>query len=780
MRTLNVFVASPGGLESERAAVSEIAERLNGSVGLNLGVSLLVLRWENSIGRAGRAQAQLNALVDKADIVIGLVHRTWGTPTGDGHDSGFKEEYDRALLRWKKSEVPQISLFFREIDEASKRDPGEQLAKVLDFKREIEASYQAFYNSFKDDSDFKLKVMQLLVEELHRASGLAGASEEEGKAAGGPSEVAQNEPTQLGVVLSDFAAVVEGRASTRPLDRDRLQLFAEAFSEDDGFIGSHLANRLFRRRESLALRPREVEYWLRSFVADCSRGVADPTRTVPLATLHERFEPFTAALEAALPELISDSEATVRTGVIQLIRQLEIRPNNLWPRASARPANRTKVADLWRPLFEVSPAVLAGYLLAVSGPGDALFFRNLEEVAPDSSKVVVHGVAQILERNPSAEGLAAVLPELLEEPQVIARFPETGPIASLASNTIERLVRSSRLSLTWKERATLELVAREAISDDFVNAILAAQSPFGTSWARAASRALFDRKLEPGLTSRLVALLTAHPERSVSRRTIARIAVANQLDVEAADEIVRTSDPEARVTTDQVDLALRSDAEKVKHLALARSILTSTWTPAQNWIDFLASAPVVEQKTLDFVGEEYRRSAAEYLASRPAVNIERSDRQLALEEYRRDSTLRIYDPSGFLRIAEDADLDQLIRESRYEIDMSRAAYLALALEKATVVHLRRLLLDESSEVVVAVLAELDRRDRRPSIAQLKALAYDPRPEVRVAATRMVATHLTAAQLRAWLVSYPEVQGTYYYNVVCVLDWLCNGLPLNDF
>jgi len=301
----------------------------------------------------------LNALVDSADIFIGLVHRTWGTPTGDGHDSGFKEEYDRALARWKKSSSPQISLFFKEVDEASKRDPGEQLAKALAFKKDVEDSYQGFYNSFKSDADFQVKVMQFLVEELHTASGITRERGDEGKAEGGPPETAPTEPTQLGEVLTDFANVVEGRPAAKPLDRDRLRIFAGAFSSDEELIGAHLANRLFRRRTSLALRPREVQFWLRSFVADCSRGVDDPQRRIPLVTLQEQFEPFVPALEDAIPQLVADSNTNVRAGALQLLRELGLRPTHLWPRANAKPAVRIKAAQAWAQIFDASAVVLA-------------------------------------------------------------------------------------------------------------------------------------------------------------------------------------------------------------------------------------------------------------------------------------------------------------------------------------------------------------------------------------------------------------------------------------
>jgi hypothetical protein len=400
-------------------------------------------------------------------------------------------------------------------------------------------------------------------------------------------------------------------------------------------------------------------------------------------------------------------------------------------------------------------------------------------VAPEASKSLLKSIADIFARHPSAEGLASTAPGLLESSKVISRFAGGSPISSIADSTLERLVQSSRLSIGWKESATIELVNRAAITDDFVSAILRDQSPIGTSWARAAARGLLDRPLTPGLSSRLVTLLTAHPEKGVVRRALARVAVANQLEIDAVDRSVETDDPDARVTTDQVDLAFRADREKTKHLALARSIVASKWAPANNWVEFLATAPEVAQSTLTFVREEYVRAAAEYLAARPLEELNRSDRQLALAVYRKDSTLRLYDPSGFLRIAEDKDLDQLIRESRYEFDLSTRSYLSLAMQKATLTRLSRLLESESSEVVIAALSELARRGRPPSRARLMAMSYDPRGDIRIAAIRMTVANLSNEEVLSLLRKYPDVDGPYYYNVVCILDWLGNGYELAE-
>lgn len=149
VRNLGVFLASPGGLDAERDAVEAVASVMNSEIALAHRVVITVRRWEQMIGTAGNPQSQINPRVDDCDIFIGIVYRRWGTSTGNGFDSGFGEEFARALDRWERTGEPRIALFFKEIDGDSLRDPGEQLKKVLEFRNSIEESHAAFFNLFR-------------------------------------------------------------------------------------------------------------------------------------------------------------------------------------------------------------------------------------------------------------------------------------------------------------------------------------------------------------------------------------------------------------------------------------------------------------------------------------------------------------------------------------------------------------------------------------------------------------------------------------------------------
>ena len=106
--TYYVFLASPGDLTKERKIVGSVINRVNRAF-LKQGVRLDLLVWENLAPGAGRAQEQINELVDQCDLFVGILNRRWGTPTGT-HSSGFEEEFRRAQERFGSSGSPQIWL----------------------------------------------------------------------------------------------------------------------------------------------------------------------------------------------------------------------------------------------------------------------------------------------------------------------------------------------------------------------------------------------------------------------------------------------------------------------------------------------------------------------------------------------------------------------------------------------------------------------------------------------------------------------------------------------
>jgi hypothetical protein len=206
--SLRLFVASPGGLENERAAVRAIADELNAAL-RGQGWQIIILGWEERGPTGGRAQADINADVRSCDVFLGILHDRWGRPTGE-HRSGFEEEWTLALDRHKASGRPDLWLYFKQLaDQAAERvERDEQLAAVLGFRKRVEDGELAFHKPFTDAEEFEALLRVRLLIEVFERTGLTR--------------------TDLGVVPIDWAAAyAQEPTDLVPDGRSRLHLADE-------------------------------------------------------------------------------------------------------------------------------------------------------------------------------------------------------------------------------------------------------------------------------------------------------------------------------------------------------------------------------------------------------------------------------------------------------------------------------------------------------------------------------------------------------------------------
>jgi hypothetical protein len=172
IRNLRLFLASPGGVETERKAVRRLAEELSVPFRRH-GWQIEVLGWEDRGPASGRAQARINADVDRCDIFLGIVWDRWGTPTGE-HSSGFAEEWDRARKRWEGEGSPELWLCFKSVDEKRfEVEDAAQLAQVVQFRESIESEEVAFYKPFRSPAELQLAIRRELISELLNRAGVA-------------------------------------------------------------------------------------------------------------------------------------------------------------------------------------------------------------------------------------------------------------------------------------------------------------------------------------------------------------------------------------------------------------------------------------------------------------------------------------------------------------------------------------------------------------------------------------------------------------------------------
>ena len=270
-KVLRVFLASPSDLEAERKATKEIVERFNHTI-REIGWAVELLGWEDLLPGYGRPQAQINEDVDACDLFLGVLWRRWGSPSGK-FQSGFEEEFERAVVRRRKSESPEIWIYFKRVDRTS--DPGDQLRQVLAFRKKLEQERELLFQQFDDTSEWVAVCQDALfryvlkrvfpegITEIQSTASTTAPSRPDGAMQTRLSDTEQGLPEQLRrvfVAIGD-AAKEPGSAQFNTqllalgdVDLVRLHLLGaslmyEGVSQD--ILSNHAANLVFRHREAL-------------------------------------------------------------------------------------------------------------------------------------------------------------------------------------------------------------------------------------------------------------------------------------------------------------------------------------------------------------------------------------------------------------------------------------------------------------------------------------------------------------------------------------------------
>lgn len=225
IKALLVFIASPGGLDDERAAIrSEISE-FNEERLEDTGRVYIAKGWEDVAGQLGRAQSAINPLIETCDYLIMMLADRWGTPPGGPatHTSGTQEEFRLAQQLVASTDAPMkdVLLLFKGLPEDRLRDPGPQLQQVLDFKKEREKEHDVYYKTFDSLEDLRREVRRAL-QRWTQHGGRAG----EDAATLAPSSVSADEVVlALPEGATDVAALL---ASARAYEDHGLITQAEA------------------------------------------------------------------------------------------------------------------------------------------------------------------------------------------------------------------------------------------------------------------------------------------------------------------------------------------------------------------------------------------------------------------------------------------------------------------------------------------------------------------------------------------------------------------------
>lgn len=287
-RILNVFLASPSDVAEERAIAEEVVSDLNKTIGRSLAWDVDLHKWEDTSPGFGRPQAKINDAVDGCQLFVGLLHERWGLPTG-GFSSGFEEEFERAKTRRKEKGEPEIWIFFKAVHPERLKDPGPQLARVLEFRKIQTTLAEVLYKEVKDTATWRSELQTSLSSYLVNLA-LEGLKPSESEAptatpTAQPSNVASGEGdsteassrtssllgslqqlTDVCALLSEVVASGELEFSPKDVERlpdsdvARIYLLAwtwmsSRFTGD--VIGTHEINLIYKHRDAILPTARE-------------------------------------------------------------------------------------------------------------------------------------------------------------------------------------------------------------------------------------------------------------------------------------------------------------------------------------------------------------------------------------------------------------------------------------------------------------------------------------------------------------------------------------------
>jgi HEAT repeat protein len=348
VHVLNVFLASPDDLRSEREAAEELVKNINKLLVGALGWQIVLFRWEDALPSYGRPQGTINKAVDDCALFIGMLWERWGQPTGE-YSSGFEEEYERALSRRKKGSEPEIWLVFKAVDPSKLKDPGAQLSKVLSFRDKQRSLNEILYREVTGVDDWKEQLQNWLWAHVAALTAPAAKASQPQTQVSLLGEASDTSASHLDLVAGEGSKIVEqllhlADSLTRVIksgnlefsrhdekwlnefDVARIALLAATWMsqrQTGETLGTHEVNLLYKYRAQLETTPTEEAQLFRTIVADNDvmpgwfwfRGLTQEDLMKRLLWLARR-----------------DSSEQVRARAIRLLRTARIElPKDLWP-----------------------------------------------------------------------------------------------------------------------------------------------------------------------------------------------------------------------------------------------------------------------------------------------------------------------------------------------------------------------------------------------------------------------------------------------------------------
>lgn len=269
-KVISFFLASPGDLIEERRVVKDVAEELNSMLANKLSVQIELVGWEDTVSSVGRPQEIINRDLERCDVFIGLVWKRWGTPpdTENRFASGFEEEFYQAIEGYTSSKRPQISLFFKDVDRNLINDPGEQLQKVIKFKKSITSEKKILYQTFSVKEDLERIIRKCILNYVLEHLDFISPTVQEASAPIQDKSEADFTTSPFPPLSAEFLNNLlkrtggdEKKAQLQPFEVARFRLMSSTLGDgynDNSYIGAHDANLLLKHRSDCKFEFNEV------------------------------------------------------------------------------------------------------------------------------------------------------------------------------------------------------------------------------------------------------------------------------------------------------------------------------------------------------------------------------------------------------------------------------------------------------------------------------------------------------------------------------------------
>jgi hypothetical protein len=795
---LNVFLASPSDRGDERRLAREVIEEINRYIRrLNWHVELL--GWEDTLPGFSRPQELINRDVDSCQLFLGILWRRWGQPTGQ-YDSGFEEEFDRAKRRKLKEGSPEIWISFKEVDSDLLKDPGDQLKRVIAFRKSLEETRDLLFKQFRDTEHWRNLLREWLlnyvidlyqttlpVQTVVSAAGSPIPQGPETSQSSQPPPVQDKTPGQptSGQILETFrlvsTAITEGEFDSRRLidgktsgdvfTAARSYLFASSWLSalnTNELLGTHGINLLFVHRERLEIVPVERLLLLRCVIADESE--ASPGWFWIKNCDTQMTE------EILFSRAVYDSNLFVRKAALELLK------------AAGVPARDTSIGTkddfIKSVLSDDTQSVLISaldYLASSLNPNDLPLVKTAISENPSAPQDKASETEQlIIVRKGQPAEIAKLIPTLRSESKAaIAELEKRAH--DLDDDTLRSTLQHSESSL--RALSLKALVRRGQLSTDQLRDLLNDSSSTVKAYA-------YEELIRHGVAVTPEEIRKALPRTLLSdylRRPNQDSLIFDLLKSRDYDQLLSMIDwylvdaPIAykvlalhhfknfqeRLRRDlQAEFAnIRTESiEKLKNTnSQFADLLTKAWSEKN--IDALTKS--------DFI--------AATLAGL-AVNGEQSDATLARsylndpsEDVRTEAVRVLY---RFGHASDSASLVALSIASWGELQ-ELAAKAALKLAPGVDGAARDLLLSEKPKLVALTIQSISKDDHDKFRDTVEALLQSENTTVRLNGVFYFVKHCQDDELKEMLNRY-LAGDTYYYNVVCWLDRILYGPPpLND-